>query len=241
MPRAAECRGDYVKTEPIKFTTGELSLLYYLEMIPHHVGTPSLASTNGFTMEQIRSLLNDRKQKYCAAIHSKDVIYLFHSVYMVDDKIFACTAQSGISDTYVRFHVSKFTQLVSGLVNFSIFPAEADSRNLCILTVPDLLGTKDVTSLAEHPRIFDVPLGEVVKTTRPLPTILLTGSVFHGLVTSVFARNNEYGYCCGPIDELKCIQSVASDGDHRYNPFIYFLTAVYQDLNPGMTNLPERE
>ena len=79
--------------------------------------------------------------------------------------------------------------------------------------VTDLLGNKDVTSFAEYPRIVDVPLGEVAKTARPSPIILLTGRVFHILVTSVFARSNEYGYCCDPIDALKYIQSVSSDKD----------------------------
>ena len=146
---------------------------------------------------------------------------------MVEDNFFDCTARSRISDTYVKFHVSEFTQPVSGLVNFSIFPAEPDSRDLHIPTVTNLFGNKDITSFAKYPQIVDVPLGEVAKTARPSPIILLTGRVFHSLVTSMFVRINEYGYCCDPIDALNYIQSVASDRDARYNPFIYFLMVAY--------------
>ena len=70
---------------------------------------------------------------------------------MVDDEIFACTARSGISDTYVKFDVSEFTQPVSRLVNFSFSPAEPDSRDLRIQTVTDLLGNEDVASFAKYP------------------------------------------------------------------------------------------
>ena len=147
---------------------------------------------------------------------------------MVDDEIFACTAQSGILDTFLRFHVSEFTQPVSGLVNFSLFPAESNDCDLCIPTVTDLLGNEDIASFAEYPQILQVPLDEVSKTASPLSIFLLTGKVFHGLVTSVCARSNKYGYYCDPIDALNYVQSVARDGDDQYNPFIYFLIAAYQ-------------
>ena len=80
-----------------------------------------------------------------------------------------------------------------------------------------------------------------MKIIRPSAVILLSGRVFSGLVTSVGERSNEYGYYCNPVNALRYIQSVAQERDVQYNPFIYFLVASYQNLNPTMTDLSQRE
>lgn len=121
------------------------------------------------------------------------------------------------------------------------FSLEDDNRNFRIPMVTELLGNKNVASFAEYPPLLQVPFVEALKTARPSAIILLTGKVFSGLVTSVCERNNEYRYYCDPTDALNYIQSVAQEGDVQYAHFIYFLVASYQNLNPNMMYLTERE
>ena len=126
-------------------------------------------------------------------------------------------------------------------MNLSLFRAEAYNCGLCIPMITDLLSNEDVASFAEYLLIQEVLLDKVLKMARPSPVIFLTGKVYHGLVTTVYTMSNKYGYYCDPINALNYIHLAAKDRDVRYNLFIYFLTAVYQDLNQGMNNLKARE
>ena len=93
----------------IKLSADKKALLDYHELVPDHQVTPSI-SEKGFTHPQIRNLLKDDSQKYCIDLHYKDLIHFFHSIFLVGDEVFVCTAKysvNGDAYVYVKFHISE--------------------------------------------------------------------------------------------------------------------------------------
>eukprot|EP00751_Fragilariopsis_kerguelensis_P029370 CAMPEP_0170915792 /NCGR_PEP_ID=MMETSP0735-20130129/6404_1 /TAXON_ID=186038 /ORGANISM="Fragilariopsis kerguelensis, Strain L26-C5" /LENGTH=709 /DNA_ID=CAMNT_0011313759 /DNA_START=138 /DNA_END=2267 /DNA_ORIENTATION=+ len=226
--------------QPLLLSAPESSLIEFLSSGPPQSVTPT-PPPNGFDIEGIASLLNnrDKGQKYCIAIHFEEAIYLFHSVYMVDDEVFGCSARCDMLPSFLKFHVTELTYPAEGLVKFS---EDEDTYNFRIPTITDLVQCGDeVSTLAEYPRLLQVPLPEAQKTPRPSAVILISGRFFAHLVTNVCDRSGEYGYFFQPVHALQYIQSVVQEEDDHYNPFIYFLVASHQNLNPSLTDLSCRE
>ena len=71
--------------------------------------------------------------------------------------------------------------------------------------------------------------------------ILLSGELYYSLVTAFGVPAEEYGFKCGMVEAISHIKSVANAEDmpERYNPFLYFLVASAQGLNPSKSVLAE--
>ena len=128
---------------------------------------------------------------------------------------------------------------MAGLNYWDAFPEEADMDGWQIPTIIDLLNAEDIPIFTGIHRVFEVTFNWVTKISQPPAVILLTREVYHGLVTTVSDPGDDYSYLCDVFDTLNYIQLVArnNNGQEQYNPFIYFLIATYQQLNPVILGL----
>ena len=71
--------------------------------------------------------------------------------------------------------------------------------------------------------------------------ILLSGELYYSLVSAFSVPAEEYGFKCGVFEALSHIKLVANaaDSPERYDPFLYFLVASAQGLNPSKSDLVE--
>ena len=155
--------------------------------------------------------------------------------------MYACISKGGVNgDAYVKFDISEFMTPMSGLTDLSTFPEKVDNPRH-IPTTLDLLGTNDIPSFASLHALNEVPSDVASQTARPPTIILLSGEVYHGLVTSIYELGQDYGFCCGVLDALDYIQSVAKKDDQpeRNNPLVYSLMAISQLHNPSIPDLFE--
>ena len=220
---AGEGRGEGEEIDLIQLTVDELSLVNSLAVVPYHVVILSAPTHQGFTEEHIRSFFDDPEQKYCVAIHFDEEIYLFHSVYIVVDEIFGCTARSGISDTYLWLVASEFTRPVDGLTNFSVFLAEG-RHLICRISADPRSATRRGHA-----------------NGSPLPCYFVYWKSVSRFSYKGIRNQQRIQILLAPLDPLNYIHLAAEDKDARYNPLIYFLIAAYQNLNPMMPDLYERE
>ena len=99
----------------------------------------------------------------------------------------------------------------------------------------------NVPSFVSLSALAEVTSQVASQTAIPPTIILLSGKVYHGLVTLVCVSGPKYGYCCSVFEVLKHIKSVAKEGDRpeRYDPLVYFLVATAQGLSPTLSDLGE--
>ena len=215
---------------------------YYKEGVDNIV-TPKIPEAC-FTKEEIMKHLGNQSQKYCIMTHYKNSIQLFHSAFMVKDLVFACWSRTGIDgDCYAQFHISEFTEPMIGLSEWEAFEGTDDDN--VIPSTFDLVKIKkpqDLNSFAGR-RILNVPEAVAKSVSRPPAIMLVTGKVFYGMVALYCSTGNDQsedrGYHCSIKDALSYIRFVAMSDAHRvrFDSLLYFILAVYQQLNPAYTEL----
>ena len=161
---------------------------------------------------------------------------------MIMTEVYACTSKGGINgEQYVRFNHSEFCLPMTGLSNSAYFAGNADLV-IQIPTTLDLLAAEDMESfVTETPPLKEVHRQVASGTARPSSMILLSGELYYSLVSAFGVPAEEYGFKCGVLEALEHIKSVANTEDRpeRYNPFLYFLVASAQGLNPSKSDLVE--
>ena len=232
---------NHVKYESkTKLLAAEWTLAEYHAEAEYQLSSPVPAHISGFQLDEIRSLLTSTAQKYCAAIHFQKFILLAHSLFMIGNNTYACTSKGSIDgDSYVKFENAKFHFPMIGLEDCAFFSStEANGRKLP--TTSDLIASEDVSSFASL-SLNEVTVQEAIKAAR-LPTILLlSGEVYHGLVTLVCESDWKYGFSYSVLDMLNHVKSVAKGEDcsEQYDPLVYFLLATHQGLNSAISWLGE--
>ena len=107
-------------------------------------------------------------------------------------------------------------------------------------TTNDLIAAEDVDSFADL-SLSEVCGQEGIKSARPPSILLLSGDVYHGLVSSVCGPHPTYGFSCSIPEMLTYVKSAAQEEGRpeQYDPLVYFLVATHQGLNSTISWLGE--
>ena len=160
---------------------------------------------------------------------------------MIGSEVYACTSKGGINgENYVKFKQEEFMSPMVGLWDPVYFAGNADLARR-IPTTMDLLAAADAPSFAMIPPLHELHVQVANRAARPPSIILLSGELYHSLVSVVCVPGKNYGFKCGGFDALSHIKSVAKAEDcpERYDPLLYFLVATAQGLNPSKSGLVE--
>ena len=88
----------------IRLLADEQELVNYHTTVTLQLAIPASALPTGISLHQIRELLGDTSQKYCAALHFQDSIHILHSVFTMGLQVYACTSKGGVNgDAYIKF------------------------------------------------------------------------------------------------------------------------------------------
>ena len=236
----ADSLAQYAKT---RLSPKQLKFMNYYKEGVDNIVTPKIPEAC-FTKEEIKKHLGNQSQKYCIMTHYKNSIQLFHSAFMVKDLLFACWSRTGIDgDCYAQFHISEFTEPMIGLSEWEAFEGTDDDN--VIPSTFDLVKIKkpqDLNSFAGR-RILNVPEDVAKSVSRPPAIMLVTGKVFYGMVALYCStgddQSEDRGYHCSIKEALSYIRFVAMFDAHRvrFDSLLYFILAVYQQLNPAYTEL----
>ena len=197
--------------------------------------------TKDISLSQLQGELAVSSHKYCVAIHLDNAIHLLHSAFMVGVEVYACTAKGGIKgENYVKFKQSEFIALMVGPWEPNYFAGKEDSTTR-IPTTADVLATEEVELFLLSNAIYQVHVQVANQTTRPLSMVLLSGELYHTLVSAFGIPGDEYGFKCGVFKALSHVRTVALAADHpkKYDSLVYFLIASAQGLNPSKAELDE--
>ena len=90
---------------------------------------------------------------------------------------------------------------------------------------------------------MEIPVEVVKEVPRPSAIMLVTGEVFYGMVAlysdSSYTPGEDQGYHFSIKEALSYVRfaTLADNRRARFNPLVYFILAVHQQLNPAIPKL----
>ena len=143
---------------------------------------------------------------------------------MIGNKVYACTSKGGIKgENYVKFPQDEFISPMVGLWDPAYFTGNVDLARQ-IPTTRDLLAAADVSSFAWTPPLCELHVQEASRAARPPAIMLLSGELYHSLVSAARLPGKDYGFKCNGVNTLSHIKLVAKAEDQPeiYDPWINF-------------------